>query len=759
LSSRIGVMLAVPAVVCILVLAAISTWNVASAYQSSDAAARGSSAGTSASVAAFSTSGSKPANVSPLNCLSGWEVVSSPSPGLDQSRLYAVSALSSTDVWAVGRYFLAGGSGRALIEHWDGSQWSVVPAPTIGTGLDALYGVAALAPNDVWAVGENYTHSSPNQYSALAMHWDGSSWTLVPTANPSPAGRRLHDIAAPATGDVWAVGTTDATGVLGPLVEHWDGTRWTIVPTPPINGSSSYLYAVTAISPDDVWVAGSYNYGGIRPLTMHWDGTSWTIVPTPDIGIGHYNEIMALAGITRDDVWAVVRGGIIMHWNGNRWSVVAHTGGRLYGIAAVSANDVWAVGNAISWPYGTLLEHWDGHSWTRISGPSVGRSVELNAVAVSRSNPSDFWAVGYYWGVDTWSHTFTQRYVGVCPPSTVTPSPTPDPPLIVAGMTAVVPDGDPNALYPMDIQITLFDYLGNRVEGANVSAEVFASGRREWQGSLADVGNGIYRVCDVGEFEPGDFNRANVVITAEKPGYSNGGYSDFARRGDICTLPGTSTPTMTPTRTPTLTATPQVTPTCTPGVNYAALISSGATVVPGTDRVPGSVCNSCTVQVNLPFSYSFYGTPYSQVSVSNKGVLQFASNSSNGSDSCLPNTLFNDAIFAYWDDHNTNINDTMGIYTSTTGTAPNRIFNIEWRAGYVANDVRSRFEVRLYEGEPKFEVIYANTRRGFSATVGVQKGTGERLTQYGCNINNSVPDGTKITFDQRVCAGMRPTKP
>jgi hypothetical protein len=189
------------------------------------------------------------------------------------------------------------------------------------------------------------------------------------------------------------------------------------------------------------------------------------------------------------------------------------------------------------------------------------------------------------------------------------------------------------------------------------------------------------------------------------------------------------------------------------------MISSRATVVPGTDRVPGSVCNSCTVQVNLPFSYSFYGTPYSQVNVSNKGVLQFASNSSNGSDTCLPATEFNDAIFAYWDDHNTNINDTMGIFTSTTGTAPNRIFNIEWRSGYIANDVCSRFEVRLYEGEPKFEVIYATTRRGFSATVGVQKGTGERFTQYACNINNSVPDSTKITFDQRVCASMGPTKP
>jgi len=232
---------------------------------------------------------------------------------------------------------------------------------------------------------------------------------------------------------------------------------------------------------------------------------------------------------------------------------------------------------------------------------------------------------------------------------------------------------------------------------------------------------------------------------------------------------GTATATQTATSPPiatassTRTATPAATatPGCTVGPDYNVVVTTGATIVPGTSRVPGSICNSCTVQVTLPFTYSFYGTPYSQANVSNKGVLQFLSNTANGDNTCLPNALFNDAIFAYWDDHNTNINDTMGIYTSTTGTAPNRIFNIEWRTGYVANDVRSRFEVRLYEGEPKFEVIYGQTRGGFSATIGVQKGTGERFTQYSCNTSGTVSIGTKLTFDQRVCP-MRPpahTKP
>jgi hypothetical protein len=175
--------------------------------------------------------------------------------------------------------------------------------------------------------------------------------------------------------------------------------------------------------------------------------------------------------------------------------------------------------------------------------------------------------------------------------------------------------------------------------------------------------------------------------------------------------------------------------------------------VPGASQIPGSTCNNCTVSIDLPFAYLFYDTPYTQARASNKGVLQFLSDNSGGDNTCpLPNAGFNDAIFAYWDDLNTNINDTMGIYTSTTGTAPNRVFNIEWRAGFVANDVRPRFQLRLYEGLPRFEIIYAQTRGGgFSTTIGVQKGTGERYTQYSCNTQNVVPSGIKLTFDRRVC--------
>jgi hypothetical protein len=58
----------------------------------------------------------------------------------------------------------------------------------------------------------------------------------------------------------------------------------------------------------------------------------------------------------------------------------------------------------------------------------------------------------------------------------------------------------------------------------------------------------------------------------------------------------------------------------------------------------------------------------------------------------------------------------------------------------------------LFEGQPRFETIYGQTRGGgFSATIGVQKGNGERFTPYSCNLQNQVPPGTRLVFDQRSC--------
>jgi len=76
-----------------------------------------------------------------------------PSPFINNSSLSATAAIADNDIWAVGQIAGSNSSGVTLAEHFDGTRWSVVPTPSVGGG--AFASVAALASNDVWAVGSH----------------------------------------------------------------------------------------------------------------------------------------------------------------------------------------------------------------------------------------------------------------------------------------------------------------------------------------------------------------------------------------------------------------------------------------------------------------------------------------------------------------------------------------------------------------------------------------------------------------------------
>src|SRR5687768_16944581 len=89
----------------------------------------------------------------PEGCTAGWNVVTSPNGSTYRNRLRSIEVISTTDIWAVGSQEQSQGQlPLTLIEHWDGTQWSVVPSPNPTGGVE-LYGVSAAASDDVWAVG------------------------------------------------------------------------------------------------------------------------------------------------------------------------------------------------------------------------------------------------------------------------------------------------------------------------------------------------------------------------------------------------------------------------------------------------------------------------------------------------------------------------------------------------------------------------------------------------------------------------------
>jgi len=365
-------------------------------------------------VAAPAQAGTSPAAPA---CGAG-RLVSSPSPATFDS-LYGIAAVSPQDVWAVGRYIEnnSGNVSRALVEHWAGRRWHAVRVPQPSAHNAYLFAVAAVSASDIWAVGyaDNARYSGER---TLTEHWNGSAWRIV----PSPSGGVLDAVTASAAGGVWAAGTS-AQG--HSLAERWTGTRWSVATTPSPGRFGDDLAGVTAAGPDDVWAAGTTGtskFGATAVLTEHWDGTRWAVVTAPRLGIG--SEFRAVASAGSNDVWAVgdyqvqtptgtAYLTLTEHWDGARWTIVSSpspTGDDDFGgVAAVSASDIWAAGSAAS---DNLVAHWNGHAWSLVASPHRSHTLDLLA-AVSASDATNVWAAGG--DIDLHGYSYHTLVENVCP--------------------------------------------------------------------------------------------------------------------------------------------------------------------------------------------------------------------------------------------------------------------------------------------------------------------------------------------------------
>jgi hypothetical protein len=187
--------------------------------------------------------------------------------------------------------------------------------------------------------------------------------------------------------------------------------------------------------------------------------------------------------------------------------------------------------------------------------------------------------------------------------------------------------------------------------------------------------------------------------------------------------------------------------------NYSVSSSTGAAIsTASTDT--GNHCEDCTTAITLPFPYTLYDQTFTSAVVSSNGVLQFSGNSADFTDACLPAASFSYAILPYWDDlcTGTDCGDsgtgsvTNAILTAVGGAAPNRFFDIEWRASYSSNPAQvANFSIRLYENQLKFDITYGQLDQGgASAVVGVQRDSA-CFTQFECHTAG-ISSGTQLTF-------------
>ena len=295
---------------------------------------------------------------------SGFQVVTSPT--VAGSSFSAVSAVSPTDIWAVGS-----DSTGPLIENFNGTSWSQVAAPAVKGG--ALNGVDALSSDNVWAVGEST--SGP-----LVEFFNGTSWKVQTTPTIPGGGGSLNAVTAISSTDVWAVGKSSS----GDLIENFNGTSWSIVQAPSSIGTKGSLTGISAVSSTDIFAVGSVPKGD---QLLQFNGTAW-IVPTTQIAGS--DATAAVDAISATDVW-VSGGAGLWNFNGTTWSQVAFPNADLVAISGSAANNIFAVGsgfsatNGLTTGFGTVAEQWNGTSWSAVTSanPSANQDAFTGVATLS----------------------------------------------------------------------------------------------------------------------------------------------------------------------------------------------------------------------------------------------------------------------------------------------------------------------------------------------------------------------------------------
>lgn len=325
-------------------------------------------------------------------------LVNSPNVTSYDNRLTSVATIAADNVWAVGYSQLSSGNYQTLIEHWDGSQWTIKTSPNL-SGNNYLYGVAVLSSNNIWAVG-SYGGGT------LLLHYNGKTW-----ASSTQGPGILYAITRVSPTEAWAVGYS-SSGTDFEL--HLVGNTWT-----PFIGTNqgAQLLGISAVSTSNVWAVGMGGFG--KTITLQWNGSSWNLVPSPNPG-QNFNQLWGVTAISANDIWAVGRSdsspndaAFFTHWNGSQWGtpiiLSVGTSSILTSVTAFSSKNVWTVGQywttAGSHP---LIERWNGKIWSQISSPDGGANNYLNSITANRAN-GNIWAVGYA-GTISYPQTLTEFY-------------------------------------------------------------------------------------------------------------------------------------------------------------------------------------------------------------------------------------------------------------------------------------------------------------------------------------------------------------
>jgi len=349
--------------------------------------------------------------------MSGSWVISQSTPptpaGGTEASLRSVSC-TPTACTAVGSY--KDGMYKSLIERWNGSAWSLQTAPGPLNGLNAMQSVSCPTANFCATAGE--AAGKP-----VAGKWSGGPWSSNSVPSPSGAkGAELAGISCVSSTFCIAVGDYyETAGGEKTLIERWNGSSWSILASPNPSGAKGFvnLAGVSCTSSSSCTATGYYvsALGGGQPsevktLAEAWNGTEWAIQSTPSSSI--FNALLAVSCTTATACTSVggaanevygAPSNLVERWNGSSWAVQTPVNpsspaeGELKGVACGSTTICIAVGRDL-YRKGSFVELWDGAGWKllesksgEIRDVSCASATACVAVGVNSGGGAESWLI------------------------------------------------------------------------------------------------------------------------------------------------------------------------------------------------------------------------------------------------------------------------------------------------------------------------------------------------------------------------------
>ncbi len=271
--------------------------------------------------------------LAPLASAGTWSLVLSP---LDDERLNGLSAVSATDIWAVGE------SGKII--HYDGVSWIEIA----DVGSVDLLSIAMVSATDGWAVGS----------SGKIYHYNGTTWSQFTDVGS----QNLNSISMLSSTYGWIVGGNGE-------IYHYNGASWSSVTSP----VTQQLNAVQVLSSTDAWI------GGDSGKFLHYNGTSWSEIA--DLG---GNNVESISLLSTSSGWGGGQNGEIYRYDGTSWTIFVDTGNQVWHAdASLSLADGWMLGT------GGEIRRWNGSVWNVFATPTQNDLRDVTMLTAQNG-----WAVG-----------------------------------------------------------------------------------------------------------------------------------------------------------------------------------------------------------------------------------------------------------------------------------------------------------------------------------------------------------------------------